>query len=421
MRKRVTLLILSAVVPLLFVVPVAQAASISISSVAPPSAAESSGLVTVTVNGSFLSSPYAPQFELRGPYYTIPGTTDPDLWDASSAIVRFTIGPGVADVYDLFAQQRSGEDVWYAYTSPAAFAITSTSPHIDYIDPSSAFAGNAATTVTVYGSNFTPGSRVQWNGTGWLPTTYSGSTKISAVISEGDLVTEAYNNIRVEDGGAYSTPRQFIVTARPTPSIGSLDPVSAAAGGPGFYLTVYGSSFVSGSTGALVLWNGTQLDTIRDSMFQLRAWVPAASIATAGSASITVRNGADPGAPVSAPQSFTITGATAAPVITSLEPSSATAGGPAFSLVVHGSGFTTGASGAEVRWGTTDLPTVRDSANQLTATVTADRIAAEGTVPVTVRNGTLPGAPLSNALDFTIGSVVLPTLTSLSPTQVWAG
>src|SRR4029079_14568299 len=100
----------------------------------------------------------------------------------------------------------------------------------------------------------------------------------------------------------------LVVTVRAAPTVSSLSPTCATAGGPQFTLTVNGTNFVSGST---VNWNGSPLTTTFVSDTQLTATVPAALIATAGTASITV---VTPCGGTSNAQTFTI-GAT--PVITS--------------------------------------------------------------------------------------------------------
>ena len=62
-------------------------------------------------------------------------------------------------------------------------------------------------------------------------------------------------------------------------------PDAAAPGGPPFNLTVNGTGFVSG---AVVHWNGSALATQFINGSQLKATVPAANIATAGTANVTV-------------------------------------------------------------------------------------------------------------------------------------
>ena len=86
------------------------------------------------------------------------------------------------------------------------------------------------------------------------------------------------------------------------------------------------------------------------------------------------------------------------PAVTSLSPSTASAGGGAFTLTVNGSNL---ANGAEVRWNGVARATTYGSAAQLTATILAADIATTGTAGVTVFNPT-PGGGTSNALTFTI-------------------
>ena len=74
------------------------------------------------------------------------------------------------------------------------------------------------------------------------------------------------------------------------PTLTTLSPSSAAAGGPAFTLTVNGSNFVNGS---VVSWNGANRTTTFVSATQLTAAIPAADIAAAGSASVTVQNQAE--------------------------------------------------------------------------------------------------------------------------------
>jgi hypothetical protein len=89
-------------------------------------------------------------------------------------------------------------------------------------------------------------------------------------------------------GSSNSTPPQPAAT----PAITQLAPSSASAGGPGFILTVNGSSFAAN---AVVNWSGTKPGTKFVSANQLTAAIPASAIATPGSVSVTVTNPGTPG------------------------------------------------------------------------------------------------------------------------------
>src|SRR5882757_10052653 len=192
------------------------------------------------------------------------------------------------------------------------------------------------------------------------------------------------------------------------PNISSISPNSCLAGSPQFTLTVNGSGFDNTSK---VQWNGAALSTSFISSTQLTAIVPAANVAVAGTANVTVKNSSGP---VSNTVIFTINNPV--PTITSINPSSSLAGSPQFILTVNGTNFVATSS---VRWNGTALTTTFVSSTQLTATVTAALVANAGTASVTVVNPA-PGGGTSNAQTFTINNPV-PTITSLNPTCAAAG
>ena len=88
----------------------------------------------------------------------------------------------------------------------------------------------------------------------------------------------------------------------PAPTITSLNPSSATVGGSAFNLTVNGTGFVSGS---VVRWKGNDRATTYVNNTRLTASIPAADIATGGSASVTVFNPA-PGGGTSNTATFSI-------------------------------------------------------------------------------------------------------------------
>jgi hypothetical protein len=96
------------------------------------------------------------------------------------------------------------------------------------------------------------------------------------------------------------------------------------------------------------------------------------------------------------------------PSLSSLSPSSATAGGPAFTLTVNGSNFV---SGASVLWNGSARTTSFVGATRLTAAIQAADIAAAGTAQVSAIN---PGSSASTALPFTVASAVATNTLSVS-------
>ena len=91
----------------------------------------------------------------------------------------------------------------------------------------------------------------------------------------------------------------------------------------------------------------------------------------------------------------TVAAASATPTLTSLNPTSATAGGAAFTLTASGSNFI---STAQIVWNGSPLSTAFVSATQLTASISTALIASAGSVTVTVSQG----GSVSSGLSFTI-------------------
>jgi hypothetical protein len=183
-------------------------------------------------------------------------------------------------------------------------------------------------------------------------------------------------------------------------TITSLGPNGTTVGGPTFTLTVNGSSFVSGAT---VQWNGSPLSTSFVNGTQLTVAVPGSLIANVGSASVTVVN---PGSTASNALTFSINPVTVGgPVITSLSPGSAVAGGSTFNLTVVGSNFLSSGgiftAGPTVQWNGSPLVTSFVNGTQLTATVPGTLITNKGSASITVQN---PGGGASNSAAFTIAA-----------------
>jgi len=112
-------------------------------------------------------------------------------------------------------------------------------------------------------------------------------------------------------------------------------------------------------------------------------------------------------------------GFTPTPTLSSINPSSANSGDPAFTLTANGTGFL---NGATVYFNGALLVTTFVSSTQLTATVPTADIPLPATVQVNVQNAQ-PSCCFSNSLNFTInlGVYPVPTLNSISPNSAVAG
>ena len=102
------------------------------------------------------------------------------------------------------------------------------------------------------------------------------------------------------------------------PTIMSLSPIAATAGGPAFTLAVLGSNFVASS---VVRWNGSDRPTAFQNSTQVTAQIPASDIAAIGTSEIGVFNPA-PGGGLSNSLTFSIITGVGGPHSVALAPDS---------------------------------------------------------------------------------------------------
>src|ERR1700752_1383398 len=123
----------------------------------------------------------------------------------------------------------------------------------------------------------------------------------------------------------------------PKPSLKSISPTTAQAGGTAFTLTVTGKNF---SPGSLVQWNGNSLVTTFLSTSQMTPQVPASLIASPGTATVVVFTSSPGGGTSATSLTFTITPAPSnVPTITSISPTTVLAGSAGVTLVITGTNF----------------------------------------------------------------------------------
>jgi Putative Ig domain len=272
----------------------------------------SSGGVTFAVNGPTLASIVPATITAGGPAFSVSlfGTNfvsgSTAVWNGVNLTTVFGSPTQLTAQVPANLIASSGTSFLLvantggAFSSPVVFnATVPSAPTVTNLNPSFAVAGASTFQLTLLGGNFVSGSAVLWNGAS-VPTAYTSSTQVSALIDSALIAAVGSVNITVQNpGSSPSTPLKFTVSG---PSIASLSPTGANAGDPALSLTVIGANFVSGAS---VLWNGTPLPTafVSGSSPQLVATVSASLMKTPTLASITVQN---PGGAASGSQSFTI-------------------------------------------------------------------------------------------------------------------
>ncbi|MDE3105223.1 MAG: IPT/TIG domain-containing protein [Acidobacteriota bacterium] len=286
-------------------------------------------------------------------------------------------------------------------SSAASIAVNDPAPAVQALSPAVLDVGTTtATTVTVSGSGFIPGSSISVSGAPRATTFVSGTT-LTFVATVADQAKVATLPITVTNaapgGGTSGIFNLYVISPPPTPVITSLNPSSLV-------INTTPASFVVSGTGfnptSVVQWNGTDLPTSfsysnngTGFVPSLTAVAPPASLGSAGTASITVKT------PYANPQisnSVTMNIVNPpVPILTSLSPST----GPinmAAAVTLFGSGFTTNTTVAVN--GQTVASTYKSS-TVLTATFPASDLASLGNVNVTVTTPA-PGGGTSTPLAF---------------------
>ena len=164
------------------------------------------------------------------------------------------------------------------------FTVKAPAPAITSLSPASVSAGGPDFTLTVNGSNFLSGATVAWNGAA-LPTTRAGAAQLTATVSAALIAAPGAAKITAVNPGSAASNELSLPITSTSSSLASLSPSSAAPGGAAFTLTLTGAAFTARSTAQ---WNGAPLVTTFVSATQLTAMVPAALIATVGTASVAV-------------------------------------------------------------------------------------------------------------------------------------
>jgi len=288
-------------------------------------------------------------------------------------------------------------------------------PVLTSISPTTAIAGAASFPLAVAGQNFVTTSIVEWNGAP-LATTYVSATQLTATVPAAALALAGSAQIVVVDPAPLSlisNSLSFTLTApvQPAPIITSLSATSAIVGSSSFALTVTGQNFLPSS---VVQFNGVSLVTVMNSTTQLVATVPAANLATTGTAAITVID-PTPLSLTSNPIAFTVN--PLPPLLNYLSQGSAIINTGPLTIYAYGQNFSPTAT---ITFNSTSLAILAQSSTQIVATIPNSLLAATGTFVVTVTNPA-PNAGVSVPFMFTVNPVPLPTISSLNPNTLTAG
>lgn len=212
--------------------------------------------------------------------------------------------------------------------------------------------------------------------------------------------------IAASDMAAILNP--LIQSSSNMPILRSLSPTSVFVGSSGQTVTINGNNFFQDSQ---VMVNGSGRSTTFVSGTQLSVQLSAADFSQVGNLAITVSNSSE-GNWTS--NTLNLSVAAAAPTLSSISPSAATAGSGPITLTATGSSFM---SNSVLQVNGAARSTTFISGTQLSTTLTSSDLATVGSLAITAST---PGGGTSSALTFTINNPA-PSLSTISPTTVSAG
>ena len=242
------------------------------------------------------------------------------------------------------------------------------SPTISSFNPTS---GQAGTSVTITGTNFTGATAVKFNGKAASSFTVDSATQITAVVASGS--TTGKISVTTPNGTANSATNFTVII--PAPTITSFAPTSGPIGAS---VVITGTNFTGATS---VKFNGTAATFTVNTATQITATV--ASGSTTGKITVTTGGGTATSA-----TDFTVT--VGAPAITAFNP---TTGPVGTAVIITGVNFTGATS---VKFNNTSATSFTvNNATQITATVPTG--ATTGKISVTT-----PGGTATSAANFTV-------------------
>jgi hypothetical protein len=373
--------------------------------------AQSAATIFITTPPSLPSATtgvaYSQQFTASGgtlPYtFSAPSSTalPPGLSLGGSGLLSGT--PTVPNNFAFFIEvSDSAGDAVELAVSLTVNPPSNPVPVLTQVAPGSASQGGGDTLITLSGTGFAPTVQALWDGSP-LPTTFVGPTKVAATIPAIDLLNANTHQVSVSNpppGGGTSGSIAFTVTPaslNPVPTLVAVSPTKLPISSVDVQVSITGSNFVTASSAVI----GSQgISTSYTSSTQLLAAVPAAYLSSAGTLPLGVFNPAPGGGFSPTTVSIAVGTLNPTPTLTTLEPSSVSAGSGAFTLDLSGTSFV---DGVQAFFGSTALSTTFIGSTSAQAAVPAYLVATAGSAQVVLVNPA-PGGGASAGAAFSIGA-----------------
>ena len=274
--------------------------------------------------------------------------------------------------------------------SGSTFSVDNGQPTITALTPGSIPAGSAATDVVVAGTNFISSSIASFGGSP-RPTKIQGATQLTVSLTASDLTTARTVDIVVTNpapGGGTSAPSPLTITTPlpPAPVLTSLSPSSAVVGSPDTTVILTGRDFTPHSQVV-----GFELTSAYVSPTTMTATIPAYYLSTTNTFQISVFD--------SGRQSNSLSFAVVnpVPVLSSISPSTVTAGAPDFNLVLQASGIV---YGSQIMVNGTPRETFTGNGG-IAIRISASEVAEPGSLDISIVNPA-PGGGTSATLKLSV-------------------
>lgn len=287
------------------------------------------------------------------------------------------------------------------------FVVAQNGPTITSVAPTSITAGTTGVRIVVNGANYQNNNDVVLVDGAPRETQFINATQLSADLLDSDTASprDLLVTVRKTSNAAASAPFTLRVVGAATPFVETFDPATATAGGSPFALRILGRNFAPDSTVTL----GTRAATTRFvNSTELSVDVLASDIASAGVLPVVVTNGTGgSSAVVNLPIVLIV------PTISSLDPTSAPAGDPGFTLNVLGTNFS---STSTLDFdGVPQAGTKFNSSNgSLSLIVPASQLTVARAISVTVTENGVRSVPR-------IFAVAAPSISDVTPSVILAG
>jgi pimeloyl-ACP methyl ester carboxylesterase len=326
------------------------------------------------------------------------------------------------------------------YTCGDFLTLVAPAPTLSSIAPNPVAGSNSAVTLTLHGTNFVSGAKVQvayaGNGYSFVDTntnaTFVSSTTLTVPITTQVQADTWHVRVRNPDG-QLSGQIDLVVTVTPAPTLSSISPNPVAGSNGPVTFTLHGTNFVSGAKVQVAyLGNGYSfVDTNTNATFvnSTTLTVPITTQVQADTWHVRVKN---PDGQLSGQIDLVVTTSPtptptpAAPTLSSTSPNPVAGSNSPVTFTVHGTNFVSGAKVQVAYFGNgysfVDTNTNATFVNSTTLTVPITTQVQADTWHVRVKN---PDGQLSGQIDLVVTTTptptpgpTAPTLSSISPNPV---